>query len=122
MNVKMNLEDLSLEELSFLSVYYATDQFKVNFLTSNKTRAERLDVCYGCEEHKVITEDDTDEENLIGKSACEECGCILDNKVTEIFQICPLDKWGPSKDDWIKTVYPMMKEFIKKNGTTPTEW
>ena len=62
MNVKMDLEDLSLEELSFLSVYYATDQFYVNFLTSNKTRAERLDVCYGCEEHKVITEDDTDEE------------------------------------------------------------
>tara|TARA_R100000005_G_C4998503_1_gene205157 strand:- start:19 stop:387 length:369 start_codon:yes stop_codon:yes gene_type:complete len=122
MNVKMKLEDLSLEELTFITICYTVDQPHTNQLTSTRTRVERMDICRGCEHYREITEDDTDDEEFIGKSLCEHCGCILDHKVTEITQICPEDKWGPSKEDWIKNVYPTMKEFIEENGIIPTEW
>ena len=48
-----------------------------------------MDICSGCEHYQKITESDTDDEELIDKSTCTECGCILDYKVEEIMQICP---------------------------------
>lgn len=122
MNVKMKLEDLSLEELAYIVSFYFGDQPHTSRLTSTRTRVERMDICSGCEYYQKITESDTDDEELIGKSTCTECGCILDYKVEEIMQICPEDKWGPSKKDWIENVYPLMKEFIEEKGTNPLEW
>jgi hypothetical protein len=121
-DIKMNLKDLSPEELTFIAVFYASDQPHTNLLTSTRTRVDRMDICSGCEYYQKITESDTDDEEFIGKSTCTECGCILDYKVTEIMQICPKDKWGPSKKDWIQNVYPLMDKFIQEHGINPNQW
>ena len=56
---------------------------------STDVEEQRKELCMNCEYF--------DKE----KEICKQCGCFVPQKVKNIFELCPVDKWGKDKEGWL---------------------
>lgn len=92
----------NLAEFSFELVKNALNTGAL--LVSDEVQNQRMEVCRSCEKY-----DET-------QNRCKECGCFLEHKTKFSLDSCPLDKWGESKEDWMKEKFDTLMGDMEKNA------
>mgnify|MGYP003346840499 CR=1 FL=1 len=92
----------NLAEFSFELVKNALNTGAL--LVSDEVQSQRMEVCKSCEKY-----DET-------QNRCVECGCFLEHKTRFSLDSCPLNKWGESKEDWMKEKFDTLMGDMEKNA------
>ncbi len=103
--------------------------------TQEKLSQKRREICNECDRLGQMTIDYPDYGDAeVGDTTCSiewkkdefdvcmECGCKIDEKVTDLTGICPLYKWFYSYEDWVEYTLPFIQRAIDAKGPYPVKW
>jgi len=121
----MKYEDLSPSQKALLAVHYADHKGDEVYKVSQEDYEKRMEICMGCDQRVEMLTPKNELEFYDNKpkiNACQQCGCILETKCTDMFQSCPMDQWDKNLNDWDSIVYPNMLKYFEENGINSNEW
>lgn len=95
-------------------VKYLHEEYEQPFAVDPEEMQRRLDICLGCEHYVRKVKDG----GARIKETCDVCGCLIHQRVFEALDSCPINKWEPHFDSFVRSCYDhiVTQEERKKNG------
>ena len=94
-------------------VKFLHDDHNQPFAVDPDEMKRRIEICKSCEHYERKVKDG----GRRIKESCELCGCLIEQRCFEALDTCPINKWEPHFDSFVRSCYDhIMKQEEKKNG------
>mgnify|MGYP003141883753 CR=1 FL=1 len=111
----MNLEhtdEVKRHVFDFLTKFIH-EEYDQPFVVDPDEMEHRIATCRSCEHYSRKVKDG----GKRIKEECQLCGCLIEQRAFEALDSCPINKWEPHFDSFVRTCYDyIVMQEEKKNG------